>query len=475
MSRGEGALIGRHDLLVVGAGPVGIAALWFARRHGLDAVAVDAGTGPLSCIRGFLPGLVTVSGARDWEIDGLPVDCHGAREVTREDLLGYYARVARYGRMRIADRSEVIAIVPDDEGVRVTVRTSRGHGWYRARRVLVTPWFRKRPLQLSGAGISVLDAVPDPMAMVGQDVVIVGAGLSGLEAADLLLRAGARVTILARGGPVTLPAVPDLIELSGSRVLERVTSVAVARPGVLAVVHDGGTTEVPCTVAINCTGHEPNRPLIAALRAGGLLSDEEHEALARFRQSSAPSGLEALAKSLPNLSDALWRGRRGVHFAGTAYHVGGVTGAGIVYSIETAKWAVGAMAGVGYPDAPTSSSHLPAWFVSQLGVRGFPARGPRWSEHLARIVPVPVPTWSRGTCVLSREDAAGTLSPVLSRETRALGDARGPALTRLRAACFGHHSVGELRARLGVEPNDLLRALHVLWQNNGLTWVPPVD
>jgi NADPH-dependent 2,4-dienoyl-CoA reductase/sulfur reductase-like enzyme len=96
-----GELLGRRDLVVVGAGPVGLAALWFAGRHGINAIAIESASSPLESIRRFSPGLVTASNALKWEIDGLPVDCRSVTEVTREDLLSYYSRVSSLGGLRV--------------------------------------------------------------------------------------------------------------------------------------------------------------------------------------------------------------------------------------------------------------------------------------------------------------------------------------------------------------------------------------
>ncbi|MEA2503272.1 MAG: hypothetical protein QOG36_315, partial [Actinomycetota bacterium] len=45
-------------LVVVGGGPTGIAALFEARREGIEAVGLEAGPGPTTSIREYLNGLV---------------------------------------------------------------------------------------------------------------------------------------------------------------------------------------------------------------------------------------------------------------------------------------------------------------------------------------------------------------------------------------------------------------------------------
>lgn len=116
--------LGRKDLAVVGAGPVGIASLWSANRQGLDAIAIEAAASPLETVRRFLPGLVTVSTPDEWAIDGLPVDCRDPHEVTREDLLSYYARVLAYGRLPVACSQSLVALDPSVRDVRVTLSAS---------------------------------------------------------------------------------------------------------------------------------------------------------------------------------------------------------------------------------------------------------------------------------------------------------------------------------------------------------------
>lgn len=469
-----GDRLGNRDLLVVGAGPVGLAALWFARRYGIDAMALDAGRFPLASVRGFAAGMVTASNALEWEVDGVPVDCRNVTEVTREDLLSYYTRISSLGRLNVAMGQNVLAVRPKGDGVEVVVRTPDGIGHWLARRVLVTSWFRKRKLDWCTDGLDVHETVDDAAALHGQDVVIVGAGMSGLEAADFLVRSGTRVTVLSAGTRGVPPDLVTLLRVSGSQIIQRVERVGVARRNVLTVSHDGGSTEIPCTALVNCTGQELNRAVTDMLRDVDLLDEQELIALKSFRQVSAVEGapLPAVAAQLPNLSDALWSGRRGVHFAGTIFHVGGTRGAGIQYSIETAHWAAAALTGRTPAGAPSASTHLPGWFVERMLERRLLRRGPRWSDHVQSIIPVPVPTWSRGTKLFEFETADGKEAEGVSRRSRALGDARTDELSTLRDACYDGLTVGQLAERRGGDKAQLLRSLALLWYNNGLTWLP---
>ncbi len=458
---------------MIGAGPVGLAALWYAHRYSIDAIALDAGQASLDSIRSFGPGLVTVSTAHEWEIDGLPVDCRAPTEVTREDLLSYYSRIGAYGRLEVACRQRVTALTARPDAVRVEVETQDGPAYWLARRVIVTPWFRRRRVALEGPGVSVVEAATDAIS-ASERVVVIGAGMSGLETCDHLLRRGVRVTLLDKRRQVLPPELQTLFKVSGSRYVDNVGSIAVAKSGVLAVSQKGLAIQVPCTVAVNCTGLEVNRDLLRALFGAELMSETEARALERFRphRSSYRTDPRAIAAQLPALSDAIWRGRRGVHFAGTVFHVGGPLGAGIKWSIETARWALDAIAGKSKVTVDPSI-HLPTWFLTLANTSPLVHRGLRWSKHLGAIVPTPIPTWSRGTKLFEGETPTGGTLGAPSHDTRAHGVARRRVLTDLRDACYSGRSVAALVATLGIDREVILSALGALWTGNGLTWVPP--
>src|SRR5882762_6503106 len=111
-------------LVVVGGGPTGIAALFEARRQGIEAVGLEAGPGPTTSIREYLNGLVLISRPTDYEIAGLPLDTRDPNQLTREEVLHYLGRVINYGGLDLRLAAPARELVPQDGWV--LVRTPRG-------------------------------------------------------------------------------------------------------------------------------------------------------------------------------------------------------------------------------------------------------------------------------------------------------------------------------------------------------------
>ena len=79
-----------HDLVIIGAGPAGIAAAYEAKKAGLDYLVIEKGLIG-NTIYGYPVGL-TVFSTTD-ELEFVPGDLKPAREKpTREELLSYYVR-----------------------------------------------------------------------------------------------------------------------------------------------------------------------------------------------------------------------------------------------------------------------------------------------------------------------------------------------------------------------------------------------
>ncbi len=191
-----------YDLVVVGAGPCGIAVGVAARAHGLSCLLVDRGAVTQSMMEH--PTYTTYfSGPEKLEIGGLPFTTAGDKP-TRREALRYYRRVVSYYRLNVLQYHGVDAI--HRTGSTFVCRTTDRFGDVReifaSNVVIATGYYdNPRPLDIPGADLpKVTHYFTDPFPYFDQDVVVVGGGNSAADAALTCWREGARVTIVHQFG-----------------------------------------------------------------------------------------------------------------------------------------------------------------------------------------------------------------------------------------------------------------------------------
>ncbi len=186
------------DLLVVGAGPCGLAVGAAAREAGLSCLLIDKGTVTDAIVR--YPTYTTFfSGAEKLEIGGVPFTV-GDDKPTRREALRYFRRVASFFDLDIHQYETVEGIAPEEEGFAVTSRSRTGaERSYRARRVVVATGYFDTPRRMKVPGAElpkVRSYFREPFAYFDQRVVVVGGGNSAADAALSCWREGARVTLV---------------------------------------------------------------------------------------------------------------------------------------------------------------------------------------------------------------------------------------------------------------------------------------
>jgi len=248
-----------YDLVIVGAGPAGLAAAVYAASEGLDTLVLEprvvggqAGTSAM--IRNYL-GFPQGVGGGDLANRALEQAwLFGANLVLAQRATGLRADGDRR-LVRVSDGAEVAADA---------VVVASGVSWRR----LGVP----RLEALVGAGVFYGAAGAEARAMEGQDVFVVGAGNSAGQAALHLARYAASVTLLVRG--------PDLARSMSEylvREIDQAPNVAVRlrtqvadglgghRLEGLALRRDGAVEEVPAAALFVMIGGEPRTEWLAGV------------------------------------------------------------------------------------------------------------------------------------------------------------------------------------------------------------------
>ncbi|HVT61691.1 MAG TPA: YpdA family putative bacillithiol disulfide reductase [Thermoanaerobaculia bacterium] len=194
------------DLLVVGAGPTGIAIGAEARQAGLTVLLVDRG--PLTAAIQAYPTFLEFFTTRDrLEIAGIPFAIPESKPSRRQALVYYRSVVEHYG-IPLALHEEVLEVARQGEDFAIQTRQGGAANALRTRRAravaLATGYFDGvKKLGVAGEDLPwVHHRYVEPYRHFGQQVVIVGAGNTAVEAALDLWRNGVHVTLIHRGQQV---------------------------------------------------------------------------------------------------------------------------------------------------------------------------------------------------------------------------------------------------------------------------------
>ena len=255
------------DVVVIGAGPVGLACAIEAARARLTVRVVDKGALANSIV-GYPARMEFFSTPDLLEIGGHPFPVQGYKP-TREEGLEYYRTVAASERLDLRLYERVTRI--EGERGRFTVVTSKGA--HLARHVVAAVGFYDVPNLLGVPGEDlprVTHYYREPYAYVGQRVAIVGAKNSAAKAALDCYRHGAEVTMIVRGPAVSDKVKywirPDLDNRIGEGSIRAFfdSTVVEVRPSSLLLRTPGGEREIANDWLLALTGYRPDYALLEA-------------------------------------------------------------------------------------------------------------------------------------------------------------------------------------------------------------------
>ncbi len=186
----------QKEVLIIGAGPIGLACAIAAQKAGLDYIVIEKGV-LVNSIFHFPTNMTFFSTSQLLEIGDVPFIAHGDKP-TRREALEYYRRVAESWKLNIRLYEAVTAVSP--AGTRgYHVETEKGI--YKTNHIIVSTGFYDTP-NLMGIPGEELPKVKhyydEPHPYVGQKIVVVGGGNSAADVAIETYLKGAEVTMVIR-------------------------------------------------------------------------------------------------------------------------------------------------------------------------------------------------------------------------------------------------------------------------------------
>lgn len=268
-------MIENYDLIVVGAGPCGIAVGAAAEKAGLSCVLFDKGC-VTSSVLSYPYYMTFFSTAVMLEVGEVSFTIPNAKP-TRREALAYYRKVVEQCGIEVRQYEEVVNISGERGAFSVSTRLANGDKIdHLASAVVVATGVFHEPNYLGVAGESlskVRHYYKEPYPYYDQDVLVVGAGNSAVESALEMFRNGTRVTMVhfldTIDSGVKAWVVPDIsnrLEKSEIPIFWRHRVAGIKPKSVVLRAEDGGAKqEIPNDFVLALTGWRADHTLLKGL------------------------------------------------------------------------------------------------------------------------------------------------------------------------------------------------------------------
>jgi thioredoxin reductase (NADPH) len=184
-----------YDIIIIGAGPIGLACGIEATRRKLSYLILEKGCLVNSIF--FYPLNMTFFSTSDkLEIGGVPFISHGNKP-TRREALEYYRRVTEFWQLKVNTYEKVVGI----EGVKGKFDVISHKTRYRTRTVIVATGYYDQPNWLNIPGETlpkVKHYYDEPHPYAFKKTAVIGGANSAVDVALELFRVGAEVTMIIR-------------------------------------------------------------------------------------------------------------------------------------------------------------------------------------------------------------------------------------------------------------------------------------
>lgn len=254
------AVMKNLDILIVGAGPIGLACGIEAKKAGLDYRIIDKGC-LVNSLYNYPLNMTFFSTSERLEIGGVPFISHQPKP-NRFEALEYYRRVAMSWELKVNLYENVENVRKEGSGF--LVNTTKNE--YRARAVILALGFYDLPYLLNVEGEDlpkVMHYYKEPHPFFSQRLVVIGAANSAVDVALETWRKGAEVTMVIRESAlrdsVKYWVKPDIENRISEGSIKAYFNSTVSRitPEDVEIATPSGKVVIPNDFVLAMTGYQP--------------------------------------------------------------------------------------------------------------------------------------------------------------------------------------------------------------------------
>lgn len=248
-------------VVIIGAGPIGIAVSIELQRRGVQSLIIDRGA-LVNSIFNYPVNMTFFSTSENLEIGKVPFISHGPKP-TRREALEYYRRVAEHYHLDIKLYEEVTEVHGVDGDFLIKTNKNRYHA---TKVVLATGFYgQEKKMGIPGEELSKVSHYYDESHRYAwQNLIVVGGGNSAVDAALETWRSGAKVTMVVKYGELkssvkywVKPDIENRIR-EGSISAWFHSTLAAVREGEADILTPDGLITIPNDFVLALTGYQPH-------------------------------------------------------------------------------------------------------------------------------------------------------------------------------------------------------------------------
>lgn len=265
------------DLIIIGAGPIGLSCGIEAKKNNLEYLIIDKGM-LVNSIFNYPTNTTFFSTSDKLEIGDIPFISHNVKP-TRTEALEYYRRVSNSWKLNLSLYNEVLKIKNENENFSITTQ----NGKFESRNIVICTGFYDIPylLNIPGENLDkVLHYYNESHPYYQMDVAIVGAGNSAVDVALDTYRKGAKsVTMVIRenevGENIKYWVKPDIMNRINNKEIQAYfnSEITEIKEREITVKTPEKSLELKNDFVLAMTGYQPNYNLLENLNVK-ILDDE---------------------------------------------------------------------------------------------------------------------------------------------------------------------------------------------------------